>query len=343
MLSNKRHGVVALIKIICAVFKIKFRGAWMRPHGLFFDCLRLFERTRDLMSFFRFASAVLSLISVCLSDSLCAGAPQSPRPDDASWCRLERQSDFPPSFSRRFVDSLQTARGVVPTPSLRTFARSPFVKGEKFVFDVSWGPISAGYTILEARPDSTGDMFTISGKGMTNGFFSSMYKVRDVISASMDINGTYPFFFEQHLREGRYKADRWEMFDQNRNTVFTHKKDADSVAVPPFVQNYFSMIYWVRSLVFSPGDSLSFDCFVDKKSHRLVLYCPNRDVVKVDAGTFNCLLVKPVLVGEGRVFTKKDEILLWLTDDDYKMPVMVKAKIKFGSITARLVWYERGR
>jgi hypothetical protein len=230
----------------------------------------------------------------------------------------------------------------VPVLSRRSFPRNPFVNGEKFVFDVSWGPITAGYAILEAAPDSAGNTLVLSAKGMTNGFFSSMYKVRDYIRATMDMDGTYPFFFEQHLREGRYKADRWEMFDQEKNTVFTHKKDADSVAVPPFVQNYFSMIYWVRSLSFAPGDSFSFDCFVDKKSHRLVLYCPNRAVVKTDAGTFNCLLVKPVLVGEGRVFTKKDEILLWFTDDEYKMPVMVKAKIKFGSITARLIWYRRG-
>jgi hypothetical protein len=287
------------------------------------------------MIFFRCACLTLLYFSQSPSDTL--------HPIDADWARLELQSDFPPRFSGRFVDSLQTAKTVMPARSGRTLARNPFVNGEKFVFEVSWGPISAGYVVLDAAPDSSGDRLIITGKGMTNGFFSSMYKVRDYIRATLDIDGTYPFFFEQHLREGRYRADRWEMFDQARNTVFTYKKDADSVAVPAFVQNYFSMIYWVRSLVFAPGDSLSFDCFVDKKSYRLVLYCQKRDVIKVDAGTFNCLLVKPALVGEGRVFTKKDEILLWFTDDDFKMPVMAKAKIKFGSITARLIWYERSK
>jgi hypothetical protein len=283
--------------------------------------------------FFRFACLALTFLSPSASDTL--------HPIDADWYRLERQSDFPPCFPGRFIDSLHLAKGVMPAQSGRTIPRNPFVNGEKFVFEVSWGPINAGYVILDAAPDSSGNRLIITGKGMTNGFFSSMYKLRDYIQASLDINGVYPFFFEQHLREGRYRADRWEMFDQARNTVFTYKKDADSVAVPVFVQNYFSMIYWVRSLSFAPGDSLSFDCFVDKKSHRLVLYCPNRATIKVEAGTFNCLLVKPVLVGEGRVFTKKDEILLWFTNDGFKMPVMAKAKIKFGSITARLIWYER--
>jgi len=282
---------------------------------------------------------VVFSIAPVLSDSI--SDPPQPCTSSDSWCKLERESKFPRPFSGVFIDSIHAVHGVVPSESQRTLPRKPFANGEKFVFDVAWGPISAGYTILEAFPDTSGKRIVITGKGMTNGFFSSLYKVRDFIRADLDLNGTYPFFFEQHLREGHYRADRWEMFDQSRNTVFTYKKDADAVSVPPFVQNYFSMIYWVRSLSFAPGDSFSFNCFVDKKSYRLVLTCQSRVTVKVDAGTFNCLLVKPLLVGEGRVFAKKDEILLWFTDDEYKMPVMAKAKIKFGSITGRLVWYER--
>jgi hypothetical protein len=291
------------------------------------------------MLFLRFTSLVLMLSSLSSPDTLQTQA--APCPKNADWCRLERESQFPPGFSQLFIDSLQSAKGIVPAQSKRVLPGKPFVKGEKFVFDVSWGPISAGYTILEALPEPSNGRLIITGKGMTNGFFSSLYRVRDFIQATIDVDGIYPFFFEQHLREGHYRADRWEMFDQNKNTVYTHKKDADSVAVPPFVQNYFSMIYWIRSVSFAPGDSFSFDCFVDKKSYRLVLTCPKRSTVNTDAGAFNCLLVKPVLVGEGRVFTKKDEIMLWFTDDAYKMPVMAKAKIKFGSITARLIWYER--
>jgi hypothetical protein len=244
-------------------------------------------------------------------------------------------------FSEKFIDSLHAARGIRPAVAGRTVPRKPFTDGEKFVFEASWGPISAGYAILEAVPDSTGKLLIVRAKGMTNGFFSSMYKVRDYLQATVDLAGIYPFFFEQHIREGRYRADRWEMFDQNKSIVYTHKKDADSVAAPAFVQNYFSMIYYIRTLSFAPGDSFSFDCFVDKKPYRLVLFCPKRGTVKVDAGTFNCLLVKPVLVGEGRVFTKKDEIVLWFTDDEYRMPVMARAKIKFGSIVARLIWYKK--
>jgi hypothetical protein len=261
--------------------------------------------------------------------------------DAGEWCKLDRGNEYPPCFPAAFTDSLRSVKHAFPAFGLRDLGSLPFSKGEKFVYDVGWGPISAGYVILETAMDPSTGQCVVVGKGMTNGFFSPFYKVRDYIRTTLDPRGIYPFYFEQHLREGRYRADRWEIFDQAHSKVYTHNNDTEAVSAPPFVQNYFSLIAYVRSLPFSPGDSFYTDCFVHTKSYRIMSHCIARKPVEVAAGTFNCLLVKPVLVGEGRVFTKKDEIRLWLTDDAYKMPVMVKAKIRFGSITARLIWYER--
>jgi len=290
------------------------------------------------MRFFFLVFALLFPCFVLAGDSIRSKA--SPCEIDEEWCRLEKQHDFPGTFSTHVKDSLHSAKKMPPAKTLRQLPFQQFCHGEKFVFAVNWGPINAGYTILEAKPDSTGSVLEITGKGMTNSFFSSFYKVRDFISATIDMQGIYPFFFEQHIREGKYKAERWEMFDQRNNVTYTYRKDVDSIPCPAFVQNYFSMIYYLRTLSFAPGDSFAFDCFVDKKPYRLVMTCPKRATITVEAGTFNCLMVKPVLVGEGRVFTKKDEILLWFTDDKFKMPVMAKAKIKFGSITGSLIWYD---
>jgi hypothetical protein len=257
------------------------------------------------------------------------------------WRKLDTQQSFPQTFLPAFWDSVAAAKSATHTRALRILPNKPFGKGEKFVYEIGWGPLSAGYAILSAQPDTLSGHLIVNGKGFSNSFFSSIYKVRDVIRADVDLAGIYPFCFEQHLREGGYKADRWELFDQEHNLAFTHDKNTGAVPVPAFVQDYFSMIYFVRSQHFTLADSFAFDCFVDKRSYRLALLCPQRDSITVGAGTFCCLMIKPVLVGEGRVFTKKDEILLWVTDDEYRMPVLIKAKIKFGSIIARLISYER--
>jgi len=43
-------------------------------------------------------------------------------------------------------------------------------------------------------------------------------------------------------------------------------------------------------------------------------------------------------MGEGRAFNKKDKMEVWLTDDDKRVPIFIKSKIKVGSVVAKLVW-----
>ncbi len=276
------------------------------------------------------------------ADTSSVGPPLQPASSgESEWSKLEHLHEYPSAFRPGFADSLCAKKKFSFARNLRTADSIPFVKGEKFVYDVGWGPLRAGYVILETAPDPATGLLVVTGRGMTNNFFSAFYKVRDFVQTILDPHGIYPFFFEQHLREGRYKDDRWELFDQAGRKAYTYQNDTGAVECPALVQNFFSLVMYVRSLSFAPGDSLFADCFVHKKSFRIVLHCLEGKPIAVDAGTFNCLLVKPILVGEGRVFTKRDEIHLWLTNDDYKMPVLVSAKIAVGSITARLIWYER--
>jgi hypothetical protein len=294
------------------------------------------------MAFSRFAYFALTFCLVCCADStLSAATAVEDKEEKAEWKKLDRLNQYPTCYPDSFVESLENSKQASPSSGLRSLENAPFGRSEKFVYDVGWGPFRAGFVILESAIDPATGHRVMTGKGMTNNFFSALYKVRDYIRTTIDQKGLYPFFFEQHLREGRYNADRWELFDQLGNKVYTHSNDTGWAVVPPFVQNYFSLITYIRTLTFAPGDSFAVDCFVHSKSYNIAVRCVERKPVAVESGTFNCILVKPVLVGEGRVFTKKDEVKLWLTNDNIKMPVMITAKIALGTIIARLIWYER--
>ena len=53
------------------------------------------------------------------------------------------------------------------------------------------------------------------------------------------------------------------------------------------------------------------------------------------AGKFNCLLIEPFLAGDG-LFKASGRLWISVTDDDRKMPVLMKSKILVGSVTAEL-------
>ena len=61
-----------------------------------------------------------------------------------------------------------------------------------------------------------------------------------------------------------------------------------------------------------------------------------RETLKTPAGTFDTIIVEPVLEGVGGIFKKSPGATLrvWLTDDAYRYPVKVKSDVAVGSFTA---------
>jgi hypothetical protein len=84
------------------------------------------------------------------------------------------------------------------------------------------------------------------------------------------------------------------------------------------------------------------DNHTDKKNYPLEVKVLKKERVEVDAGTFDCLVVQPILQAAG-VFEQKGTLTVWLTDDQKKMPVLMKSKVVIGSITTELTDYSLGR
>ena len=69
-----------------------------------------------------------------------------------------------------------------------------------------------------------------------------------------------------------------------------------------------------------------------------VLY-HGKETIQVPAGKFECLVIEP-LVKEGGLFKSEGSIIIYMTNDEAKMPVRVKTKVVIGSIDADLTNYE---
>jgi hypothetical protein len=108
------------------------------------------------------------------------------------------------------------------------------------------------------------------------------------------------------------------------------------------VQDAFSSLYYARTQVIEPGVDLNIDNHTDKKNYPLTVIVHGRETVEVPAGKFDCIIVEPVMRAAG-IFNAKGSIKIWLTDDQYKMPVKMQTEVFFlGSIHADLVEYRRG-
>ena len=100
-------------------------------------------------------------------------------------------------------------------------------------------------------------------------------------------------------------------------------------------------LYYVRSQDLKVGQDLVFDIVNRAKQYPLLVKVLKKEKVKTAAGTFNTILVEPQIRGEGIFVSKGKNLKVWLTDDEYKMPVKMKVEVFIGSVSAELLDYQR--
>ncbi len=229
--------------------------------------------------------------------------------------------------------------------SMKPFDRAvdniAFGVGEKLSFDINYGFINAGTATMEVvrlieweqRP-----CYQIVTRANSNSFFSTFYKVDDRVESIVDAVGLFSWRFEKNLREGSYHSNRMCTFDQLNHLAFYND---DTLEVAPFVQDVLSVLYYVRTQDLEVGQSLFLENFTDGKDYPLEVRILKKETVTVDAGTFDCIVVEPLLRSVG-VFKHEGRLKVWLTDDYLKMPVIMKSKVLVGSISAELTAYRLG-
>ena len=222
-------------------------------------------------------------------------------------------------------------------------APTVFGPGEKMVFKIGYGPVNAGEAILEVVGLTTYQGHTcyeLQSKANSNRFFSSFFKVRDKISSYMDVEMLYSRYFHKRLREGDYKKTVEISFDHQ--VELAKYADGQEFDIMAGIQDVLSAFYFVRNLDLGSGDTYSLLAHSSRKTYDLQVIVHGIETVTVEAGTYECYVVEPVLQGEG-LFKHEGKITLYVTNDQYRVPVLIKTKVPVGSIDVELKSFRPGQ
>lgn len=230
----------------------------------------------------------------------------------------------------------------VDKTEFRKIENKAFKEGEKLTFDVNYGFITAGiaeYNIPKIIKMNGRDVYKITFGVNTVSAFDVLYKVRDRYETYLDKQGLFPWRFEQHIREGSYSRDFSAYFDQKNKKAKTSDGSYD---IPLYVNDIVSAFYLVRTFDFTNmkvGDKIHLENFYKDKTYPLDVFYRGKETVSVKAGTFECIILEPE-IKEGGLFKSEGNVVIWLTNDELKIPVKVKTKIIIGSIDAELTSYK---
>lgn len=224
----------------------------------------------------------------------------------------------------------------------RTIVNNAFKVGEKLTFDLKYGFVTAGVSVMQIQ-----DIRKIFGRNTYHitfevnsvPSFDWIYKVRDRYETYVDTQGIFPWRFEQHIREGSYSRDFSAFFDQKRKKA---KTSEGTYNIPRYVNDIVSAFYLARTFDYSKikvGEFIHLQNFYNDKYYALDIKYMGKEIIETPAGKFNCILVEPI-IRNGGLFKSEGSIYIWLSDDMLKIPVRVKTKIVVGSVDAYLTAYQ---
>lgn len=226
--------------------------------------------------------------------------------------------------------------------SFRYTPNEAFGFGEKLEYDVGYKFIVAGKGSFHIQPEpilrNGRKCYDVRFQVKSLESLDWLYRVRDQYRTVLDVAGIFPWEFEQRIREGGYKRDAKAFFDQENQIATTGKK---TLSTPEYVHDIVSAFFYVRTLDIGkfPKDTVFYlSNFVDDTTYTLGVKIRGKEVTKVDAGTFKCVVIEPLVV-QGGLFKSEGNILVWVTDDDRKIPVKVASKIPIGYVEAKLTSY----
>ncbi|MDE7074030.1 MAG: DUF3108 domain-containing protein [Odoribacter sp.] len=225
------------------------------------------------------------------------------------------------------------------------FAQQKYPPIEKLVYTgyYNWGPlwVKAGRVEFSV---TCSDLYPgaqkIEAVGTSLPSWDWMFTLRDTLVSHHDPQTFYPYAFSRMAHEGSYHKTFDYVFHYPDSLVYgdIHRigrfRRQDTVKLLPDTYDMLSVAWKARELDFDSyrkGELIPIRILIDSKIYDLHIRYQGTDRVKVAGRKRECYVFSPLLV-EGDVFKGGENMKVWVSRDEYRLPVMVEAKILVGSV-----------
>ncbi len=240
----------------------------------------------------------------------------------------------------------------IPSPSVpdyttKSYRHLPFGVGERLRYHLDFSFVQAGISemaIVAIDTSTRCPSFHFRSRARSTPTVDLLFKVRDQVDSWFDTERLYSDRYERRIHEGGYKSLKFYDYNNETGWVSISNENGPKGATPfePFSHNIISALYWVRMQPLQAGVDLHLPLHDMNKQYPLTVKVYGKEKVKVPAGEWTCWKVEPVIESEG-LFQMTGRMIVWLTDDQLRLPVKMKSTISVGSIEGDLVEYRLGR
>lgn len=231
-----------------------------------------------------------------------------------------------------------------------------FRSGERmdFILHYKWGSINTDVGTATVTLDSLTfngqKAFRCTASGRTKKFFDVFFKVRENFTSWFTREGMRPLKFTRDTYEGGYEARntylyKWDAAEPYiAADVYTSKMGQKSMQLPltPCTYDLPALFFFARNMDIEnvePGKRYPMTFAIDEEIYNVYFILHGRETIKVKGlGTVNTIRFAAKLL-EGEVFKGEEDMTIWVSDDENRLPVYFEAPLRVGVAAGRMSGY----
>ncbi len=218
-----------------------------------------------------------------------------------------------------------------------------FPQKQTLTYAVDWRVFPAGTAVIHFQAD--GDRERISATADTLGAINLIFRVDDHFQSDFDRQTGCSYDFNKQTVEGRRQinatlrldyAQSKAVYDQ-KNLVTGQPRHVES-PLHGCITDLLSGIFYSSSQPMELGHNFIIPVYDAQHTIPVTMKVEAREEIKTTLGTFKTIRVQPT--ADAGVVKNRGDIWIWYTDDDRHLPVQMRARLFWGTITFRLTGNE---
>jgi hypothetical protein len=219
-----------------------------------------------------------------------------------------------------------------------------FPVGQTYIYGGEWRIFNAGTATL--RMEQAGKENRVVATASAAGTVALLYHVQDRLESFFDPSNFCSRSTSRHIEEGSRRVESNITFDYQRGkAVLDHKNIRKKESkheehdIPSCVTDMLSSVYYVASMPLLPAKTYIFPINDGGSTINVLVRVEAREQIKTPAGTFNTIRVQPETASGA--LRDKGKIWIWYSDDAARVPVQMRVRMSWGTLTFSLLRIEK--
>jgi hypothetical protein len=231
------------------------------------------------------------------------------------------------------------ARGQQSPPFPPPRAGFAFPQKQTLTYSVDWRVFTAGTAVV--RFEAAGDAEHVSATADTSGAINLLFHVSDKFQATFDRNTGCTSEFNKQTVEGRRQVNSTLKLDYTQMKSILDEKNVSKnqtkhveTPIPGCLTDLLSGLFYASSQPMEVGKSFQLPVVDPLHTVVVTMKVEGKEEIKTPLGTFKTIRVQPT--ADAGVVKNRGNIWIWYTDDEHHLPVQMRARLFWGTITFRL-------